>query len=84
MENKYNNLVTFNGNKYRISDEQINEGDLCINLWSSSIFTVKKIHAEEEYMEVKFHKGGNIAECIITNSSSSAIPKKLILYESIN
>jgi len=62
---------------YICSDEEIKEGDWCINLSSGSVFKIIKIIDSKNY-KVEFLTGGNISSTISTEDWSMANPKKII------
>lgn len=60
-----------------LSNDSFAVGDFCINLATNSFFIIEEIH--EDYWDVKFLTGGNIAGTIRLGKESHAEPYKIIL-----
>lgn len=59
-----------------LSNESFTVGDFCINLATGSFFIIEEIH--EDYWDVKFLTGGNIAGTIRLGKESHAEPYKIL------
>jgi len=59
-----------------LSEDSFKVGDFCINLTTGSFFIIEEIH--EDYWDVKFLTGGNIAQTIRLDKESQAQPMKII------